>query len=88
MPKCPTCGEPMLDDRHYCTAQPEQPDGIQEDSNDYPNPTAAAHRVNAWLSEWGDGLIEVLNGQPLYARDLASLARHALTITPPERNNG
>jgi hypothetical protein len=58
---------------------PDQPDDIDEANSDYPDPKRAADRVNAWISEFGDGLIETLHGQPLYARDLAALARHALT---------
>lgn len=60
----------------------DQPDGIEDDSTDLPDPLKAAERVNAFLSAYGDGLIvaewlpEYLppGGQPpLYARDLAAL---------------
>jgi hypothetical protein len=83
MPMCPDCRELLLDDRpHNCAGAlsdwPEQPDGIDEHSYAYPDPARAAERVNLWISEFGDGLIEVLNGRPLYARDLASLARETL----------
>jgi hypothetical protein len=83
MPMCPDCKELLIDSRtHQCPGAlsewPEQPDGIDENESEYPDPVSAAERVNLWISEWGDGLIEVLNGRPLYARDLASLAREAL----------
>lgn len=83
MPTCPECKELLFDGKpHNCAGAlsewPEQPDGIDEQDNEYPDPVRAAERVNLWISEWGDGLIEVLNGRPLYARDLASLAREAL----------
>lgn len=57
---------------------PDQPDGITDDIRDYPDPTRAAERVNAFIGEWGDGLISTERGEPLYARDLASLARAVL----------
>jgi hypothetical protein len=66
---------------------PEQPDGIDESESEYPDPKRAAERVNEWISEWGDGLIEVLNGKPLYARDLASLAREALRTSADAHPN-
>ncbi len=59
---------------------PDQPDGIDDQSRDLPDPLRAAARVNAFLSAYGDGLIEVLVMEhlagtmpPLYARDLQAL---------------
>lgn len=72
------------------TTNPSQPDGIEEDSHDLPDPQKAAQRVNTFLSAYGDGLIiaewlpEYLppGGQPpLYARDLQALTNLALTPT-------
>lgn len=57
---------------------PEQPDGIDEDSRDYPDPRRAAERIAAFISEWGDGLVDQVGDVGLYARDLASLARFTL----------
>jgi hypothetical protein len=54
---------------------PGQPDGIDDDSRDYPEPERAADRINAYVSEFGDGLYDVCGGAPLYGRDLAALAR-------------
>ncbi len=57
---------------------PNQPDGLDdhyEDDSDLPNPHRAAERVNAWVAAWGDGLINVTDGHPLYARDLEAIAR-------------
>lgn len=63
---------------------PQQPDGIAEDSQDYPDPVRAAQRVNAFIADWGDGLLDQANGAPLYARDLASLARFVLNAQSDE----
>lgn len=54
---------------------PGQPDGIDEYSTDLPDVARAARRVRAWICEWGDGLIQVTNKRPLYARDLEALTR-------------
>lgn len=54
---------------------PDQPDRIDEDSSDLPDVARAARRVRAWICEWGDGLIQVTNKRPLYARDLEALVR-------------
>jgi hypothetical protein len=59
---------------------PDQPDGIDEYSRDYPDVARAARRVNAWIREWGDGLIQVTNRRPLYARDLEALRRAAESV--------
>jgi hypothetical protein len=56
---------------------PDQPDGIDEDSNDLPELAAAADRVGAYIAAWGDGLYDVEAGCPLYARDLEALRQHA-----------
>ena len=57
---------------------PDQPDGIDEQSFDLPSPARAAQRVAAFIAEWGDGLIDVADGCPLYARDLEVLQRFVL----------
>lgn len=54
---------------------PEQPDGIEEDSYDLPDPARAAKRVRDFLCEFGDGIVDAANGTPLYARDLESLTK-------------
>jgi len=63
---------------------PEQPDDIADDSHDYPDPRRAADRVNAFISEWGDGLVDQVGEAGLYARDLASLARFTLDTLGPQ----
>ncbi|MFI2577719.1 hypothetical protein ACH5AJ_36600 [Streptomyces rochei] len=60
---------------------PEQPDGIEDDSWDLPDPHRAAERVGAWIAAWGDGLIDTADGHPLYARDLEAL-RRAVAAAP------
>jgi hypothetical protein len=56
---------------------PDQPDGIDghDDDRTYPDAVRAAERINAYVSEFGDGLYDVTGGAPLYGRDLASVAR-------------
>lgn len=56
---------------------PGQPDGIDGSGDDrtYPEATRAAERINAYVSEFGDGLYDVVAGAPLYGRDLAAVAR-------------
>jgi hypothetical protein len=56
---------------------PHQPDGIdeQDDSGALPAGLRAAERINAYVSEFGDGLYDVVGGAPLYGRDLAAVAR-------------
>jgi hypothetical protein len=56
---------------------PDQPDGIDGSGDDrtYPDATRAAERINAYVSEFGDGLYDVVGGAPLYGRDLAAVAR-------------
>lgn len=56
------------------TDTPDQPDGIESDSFDLPLLNDAAERVRAYLSEFGDGLVDSTVGTPLYARDLQVLA--------------
>lgn len=60
--------------------QPPEVD-IWDDRKRLPPPDAAAHRVIAFVSWFGDG--EIMSGgysddPPLYSRDLAVLASHAL----------
>lgn len=55
----------------------DQPDGIEDDSRDLPTVTRAARRVRAFISEWGDGLIDEAGRRPLYARDVFALVRAA-----------
>ncbi|WKU07989.1 hypothetical protein [Micromonospora sp. HUAS LYJ1] len=62
---------------------PEQPDGIEDDSYDLPDPHRAAGRVRDWISAWGDGLIDTADGHPLYARDLEAICR-AVLATPAD----
>ena len=55
----------------------DQPPGIhQDDHAALPPAHEAAQRVNAFLIEHGDGIIATAADLPLYARDLAALARH------------
>lgn len=65
---------------------PDQPDGIDEQSRDLPDPGRSAARVNEFLSAWGDGLIplEYPVVPPLYARDLQALANVAARPLPAE----
>lgn len=56
-------------------AIPDQPDGIEDDSYDLPDPHRAATRVRDWIGAWGDGLINTADGHPLYARDLEAICR-------------
>lgn len=54
---------------------PGQPDGIDDDSRDLPEPAKAAERVRAYVTEFGDGLYDVCGGAPLYGRDLEAICR-------------
>lgn len=55
---------------------PHQPDGIDEyDDHRVPDAMRAAERINAYVSEFGDGLYDVTGGAPLYGRDLAAVAQ-------------
>lgn len=56
----------------------DQPDGIEDDSYELPDPIDAAKRIREYISAWGDGLIDIADGQPLYARDLEAIARVVL----------
>ena len=58
---------------------PFQPDGIEDDSRDLPDVERAADRVRAYICESGDGLYDVYQGAPLYARDLEALCRAVTT---------
>ncbi|MEV1013721.1 hypothetical protein AB0I89_23510 [Micromonospora sp. NPDC049801] len=72
------------------TVIPQQPDGIEDDSRDLPEPAAAAERVRDYTTEFGDGILNVIDGHPLYARDLEALARSAWAkahgVTAPAEN--
>ncbi|HEY9370490.1 hypothetical protein [Streptomyces sp.] len=54
---------------------PGQPDDIEDDSHDLPEPARAAERVREYIASNGDGIYDVIDGQPLYARDLEALRR-------------
>jgi hypothetical protein len=54
---------------------PQQPDGIEEDSHDLPDPMKAAKRAHEFLCEFGDGIVDAANGKALYARDLEVLSK-------------
>lgn len=76
-------------------AVPDQPDGIEEDSHDLPDPQRAAERVSEFVSEYGDGRIYpevapeyVDKMPPLYARDLEALSRAATASPATERRAG
>lgn len=63
---------------------PDQPDGIDEDSDDLPGPDRAAARVGEFVSWYGDGRVYIdrvddagTGGPPLYARDLEALRKLA-----------
>jgi hypothetical protein len=64
------------------TEIPDQPDGIEDDSRDLPEAARAAVRVLAYVEQFGDGCYDVVNGAPLYGRDLEAICR-AIT-----RNDG
>lgn len=65
------------------TVIPDQPDGIEDDSTDLPDPQRAANRVLAYITAWGDGLRDTADGKhPLYARDLYALVRAVLDTAP------
>lgn len=61
---------------------PHQPDGIDEDDGTgaLPDPVAAADRVQAYISEFGDGLYDVVGGAPLYGRDLEAVCRAVVAV--------
>ncbi|MFI6160366.1 hypothetical protein ACIA59_10500 [Micromonospora haikouensis] len=56
---------------------PGQPDDIEDDSRDLPNLYVAAERVGEYIAANGDGIYDVIDGHPLYARDLEALRRAA-----------
>lgn len=58
-------------------AVPEQPDGIEYDTRDLPDPKRAAERVNEYIAANGDGMYDLIDGHPLYARDLFALTKAA-----------
>lgn len=59
-------------------AMPDQPDGIDDESRDLPDPARAAERVRAYIANCGDGLYDVVGGTPLYGRDLEAITRAVL----------
>lgn len=75
--------DPISEDEYAAAQIPAQPDGIEDDSPDLPDPHRAAHRVIAYITAWGDGLIDTADGKPLYARDLVALAEAVLDTPPP-----
>jgi hypothetical protein len=65
---------------------PQQPDGIEEDGRELPDPRRAAERVRAYIEMAGDGLYDVAGAKPLFGRDLEALTRALLAdSTPTER---
>jgi hypothetical protein len=71
-------GEPGCIALTHVLPVPHQPDGIDADDPDdrtVPDAMRAAERINAYVSQFGDGLYDVVGGAPLYGRDLAALAR-------------
>lgn len=64
---------------------PQQPDGIEDDTYDLPDPERAAVRVREFLCEFGDGIVDAANGTPLYARDLEILTKSHLPKTESTR---
>jgi hypothetical protein len=64
----------------------QQPDGIEEDGRELPDPRRAAERVRAYIEMAGDGLYDVAGAKPLFGRDLEALTRALLAdSTPTER---
>ncbi|WP_328344891.1 hypothetical protein [Micromonospora sp. NBC_00421] len=64
------------------TVIPAQPDGLNEhyeDDSDLPDPVKAAERVRDYITANGDGIYDVLDGHPLYARDLEAICRAVLS---------
>ncbi|MEU4779233.1 hypothetical protein [Micromonospora sp. NPDC023633] len=59
---------------------PGQPDDIADDSRDLPELGGAAERVGEYIAANGDGIYDLLDGHPLYARDLEALRRAATTV--------
>lgn len=63
---------------------PHQPDDIEEyDDKTIPDAERAAKRVLAYVTEFGDGLYDVVGGAPLYGRDLVAVAKAAEQIAKP-----
>lgn len=56
---------------------PDQPDGIDDDSRDLPPVANAIERVLAYVTAFGDGRYDVVDGQVLYGRDLVAICRAA-----------
>lgn len=57
---------------------PDQPDGLDPEAYELPDPARAAERVLAYVAAFGDGLYDVVAGIPLYGRDLEAVAKAAL----------
>lgn len=74
-----TQGWKITDGQDLCPvcSMPQQPDGISEQSRDLPELARAAERVDEYLRVCGDGLYDVQDRQPLYARDLQALVNFA-----------
>ncbi len=55
----------------------DQPPGIDENSAEYqsPDPVEAAQRIIAYVSAFGDGLVDKILDARLFARDLESVAQ-------------
>lgn len=77
------------------TEHPDDPPGIDPQTSDMPEVTAAAERVNAFISWFGDGRVlpsdPTDDTPPLYARDLEALTRlvtRAETTTATETRGG
>lgn len=65
------------------TVIPGQPDNVDDDSADLPDPVKAAERVRDYIAANGDGIYDVIDGHPLYARDLEAVCRMALGLGQP-----
>lgn len=74
-----TQGWKITDGQDLCPmcSFPAQPNGISEQSRDLPDLARAAERVDEYLRVCGDGLYDVQDRQPLYARDLQALVNFA-----------
>lgn len=55
---------------------PDQPPEVIGD-DDVPDLAKAAERILDWMSEFGDGRVDTVNGQHLFVRDIFVVARHA-----------
>jgi hypothetical protein len=76
-----------LGEDELASALPDQPDGIDPDSDDLPGLRKAAERINAFVAAWGDGLVTAENDHPLYSRDLSVVAGAVLLLTELKGDN-